>query len=234
MNKVLDKIRTRGYWQVIIRPTVFVEKRIRDISLLEPILRKTFVQFRGWDFPHLDRQVQIERYEDAIGQELEWDLTLEYWRFVQSGQFIHLSGLPIDWRDQSSLWPATKDRDWKSGVLLDVVDTVFRLTEIFEFSARLALTEAGHEQMHIEIGIYNLKNRRIWLNPHLGRMPFSLEYRTSMDKFIDPLDLKRTELAANPRQYALKYALELFKRFGWNASQEVLSGIQSDLRDGVH
>ena len=55
---VLDKIRTRGYWRVLIRPTQFDENHIADYSDLFPIVEKNSVQLRGWDYPHIDHRSQ--------------------------------------------------------------------------------------------------------------------------------------------------------------------------------
>jgi hypothetical protein len=152
------------------------------------------------------------------------------WRFYQSGQFIHFSGMPIDWRDQSGFWPASEDPQWKAGTLLDVMETIFRFTEIFEFAARLSLTEAGYEQMHIEIRSANLKGRKLWIDRRLGRMPFVHDYTASLDYFPHHVDLERTDLVAHPREYALESSLELFKRFDWNPPLELLRNMQSQLR----
>jgi len=86
---------------------------------------------------------------DWIGQEPEWEQYLELWRFYQSGQFVDFMGLDEDWRDQSKLWPPPGD--WKPCLFLDVEETVFQLTEIFEFAARLSLTEAGDEITNLKV-----------------------------------------------------------------------------------
>ena len=46
MNEFLNKIQSRGYWKVIIRPIAFDEKRIENFAELHPILRKTYVQLK--------------------------------------------------------------------------------------------------------------------------------------------------------------------------------------------
>src|SRR3989337_3033873 len=106
---LLEKIKSRGYWRVVIRPGRFVEKRIRDITVLYPIIQKTTVELRGWDFPHVDPHINPHIDVDWVGQESEWEEFLEIWRFYRSGQFVDLAGIPEDWRDQSKLWPAGKD-----------------------------------------------------------------------------------------------------------------------------
>lgn len=44
---ILDKIRTRGYWRVVIRPTSFDEDHIPDYADLFRIVEKNSVRLRG-------------------------------------------------------------------------------------------------------------------------------------------------------------------------------------------
>ncbi len=219
MSKLLEKIRSRGYWLVVIRPVRFVEKRIPDISLLYPILQKTYVRLRGWDFPHLEPPNATHIDMDWIGQELEWQHLLSSWQFYQSGQFIHISGIPIDWRDQSSFWPA--DGEWKPGVLLGIGETIYRFTEICEFAARLSLSEAGDELMHIDIIADNLKGRVLYVD-NQRRWPFDFPYRASIEKYPHSIELSRSDLVARPKDIALQAVNEFFKRFGWNTTIDML------------
>src|SRR5918999_2600983 len=162
MNELLEKIRSRGYWKVIIRPATFVEKRISNTSDVYPILEKTSVQVRIWGFPHLDNNEKLGINVDWIGQEIAWEYYLELWRFYQSGQFVHLSGMAEDWLDRSRLSPP--DQSWKPRTFLNVVGAVFRFTEIFEFAARLAFTAAGDEQMRLEITLSGLEGPTLWVD----------------------------------------------------------------------
>lgn len=161
---LLEKIKSRGYWRVVIRPGQFVEKRIPEISSLYPIIQKTTVQLRGWDFPHVDPHTNLHIDVDWVGQESEWQEFLELWRFYQSGQFVDIAGIWEDWRDQSEL--RLGRHEMEPGALLGIGDTLFRFTEIFEFAARLALTKAGDELMHIEVTVCGLAGRRLWVDSH--------------------------------------------------------------------
>ncbi len=78
---LLEKIKSRGHWRVVIRPGRFVEKRIQEISTLYPIIEKTSVNLRGWDFPHVDTHPNPKIDVDWVGQESEWEQFLEIWRF---------------------------------------------------------------------------------------------------------------------------------------------------------
>lgn len=225
MSEILDAIRSRGYWQVLIRPAVFVRNRIEDISALFPIVRQASVQLRGWDYPHVDNDAPAI-HMDWVGQETRWEHVLELWRMYQSGQFVHFSAFWEDWRDHSSFWPPEKG--WEPRKRFGVGETLFRLTEIFEYAARLSLSQAGDESMHISVTLKDLGGR-ILVADTPGRFPLRRAYKASISEFPLSMDLARPELVGDPRSHALRGATELFKRFGWEASPEVLKTWQAEL-----
>lgn len=228
MSTLLQEIKSRGYWQVIIRPCTFVQYRVPEISALYPILQKTSVGSRGWSFPQVrDPHTELHIDIDWVGQEGHWGHHLEVWRFYQSGQFVDFSGMRYDWLDISKSLPS--GQSWKPGVFWGIGDAVFRFTEIFEFAARLALTEAGDEQMHIEVTVSGLQGRVLWVDSP-NRFPMPRDYRASIKEFPYIVELPRTELIAAPRELALKPAMELFQRFNWNPPRELLQGVQEELR----
>jgi len=228
MNSLLDRIKSRGYWRVVVRPQAFAEKRIPEITDLYPIIQNTSVNLRGWDFPHLDHHSQVHIDIDWIGQESEWEAFLEIWRFYESGQFVDIAGMHEDWHDQRGSIPAAL-KNWRPGLILGIGNTLFRFTEIFEFAARLAMTQAGDDTMHIEITVSNLAGRRLWVDSS-DRMPISRHYTSSIKELPYQIELPRTELIAAPRELALKPAIELFRRFGWDPSQGILRDQQNELR----
>jgi len=225
MSGLTDEIQSRGHWQVVIRPEVFDASRVPDVSALCPIVQQASVQLGGWDFPHIDRREQPIIDLDWAGQETRWNHYLEIWRLYQSGQFVHLSGFKDDWRDQSHIWPP--DQNWVSGQRLGIGTTIFRFTEIFEFAARISMTAAGDESMHIEVTLRRLAGRVLWVDAP-NRMPLAQPAKATIDEFPYLLDLPRTELAANARDLAVRGAVELFKRFGWDRSVEAVKGWQSE------
>ncbi len=219
MSELLNKIKTRGHWRVLIRPNRFVENRIPVISDLYRILEKTSVRLRGWDFPHLDPSAQPHVDANWVGQEFEWDMYLEIWRFYQSGQFVHISGMPSDWRDQSGLSPV--DQNWKPSAWLGIGDTLFTFQEVFELAARLALTAAGDEQMRVEVTASGLEGRALLVDSH-RRLPMFREHRASIHELPYKIDIGQADLVADPREFALKAAVELFRRFNWEPSLQML------------
>lgn len=227
MSELLEKIRSRGHWRVVIRPGTFVEKRVSNISNLHHILQKTSVQLRGWDFPHLDSRVQTQIDVDWVGQEINWENHLELWRFYQSGQFVHFSGMDEDWRDQSGIWPP--DKGWKPGALVYVEDTLFQFTEIFELAARLAMTDAGDEQMRLEIDLRGLKGRDLKFEVRRAGSFYRRILKADIEEMPYKVDLPRIQLVTEPNELALKPTVELFQRFGWDPSLDILRDMQSEL-----
>jgi hypothetical protein len=220
---ILDKIRTRGYWRVVIRPTTFEEKHIPNYSDLFSIVEKNSVRLRGWDYPHVDRRSEPLRGADWVGQESDWDYFIEVWRLYRSGQFIHFFAIAGDWRDQSRNWPA--DDGWMPGEHLDYIDAIFEFLEIFEFAARLALSPAGAAFLRVDIQLHGLQGRRLVETHNAFR--FSQDYRIQMPEWNHRWEGSQTDLIARPRDFAAEAARELFARFGLDISLDSLAGIQA-------
>lgn len=132
-----------------------------------------------------------------------------------------------DWLDQFHDCPLPKD--WKPGSYLGVENVVFPFTEIFEFASRLSLTEAGDELMHMEIDLRGLRGRGLKLESFSKGSSYLGGHKAHKDTLPYVLDLTRTELITASKELSLKPAIELFKRFGWDPSLEVLRDIQGEL-----
>lgn len=197
---------------------------------LEPILRRCVVQLRGWDFPHFgDRDPIVWRMKSIAGK-TEWQYYREVWRFYRSGQFSYLGGIHEDWIDQVEFprWgPPANLRE--RGSLLGVGDTLFRMTEIFEFASRLAVTPAGGDAIHIKVEVHNLKDRMLWVdNPN--RFPMERDYRADVETYVSEDQFAAAQLAAEARTLAAQWALELFRRFGFSPPLSMLLDQQKELR----
>ncbi len=226
---LLEKIRQRGYWRVVIRPGRFERERFPDIAALYPLLQDRAVRLRGWAYPLLDEHRPYRTGLDWIDQESEWGYHLEYWRFYQSGQFIDYAGLDEDWRGQPPQSPTPPE--WQPGRYLPILDTLYRFTEIFEFAARLALTDAYgvDDTVHVELLLRGLHGRRLYADTW-PRTPMYLAgaQDAHMEEFPYKADLRRDELIANAHQLALGQAQRLFDRFKWEPTKGLLQGIQAE------
>lgn len=228
MNEFLNKIQSRGYWKVIIRPNTFAEKRIENFAELYPIIRKTYVQLRywRWEFPHFNSPNAPHNGKDWIEQKSEWEAYLELWRFYQSGQFVSFKGVYEDWRDNSVRY--LPPPNWAQGQYLEVEDTLLQFTEIFEFAARLAFTQAGDERMCLAIGVHNLAGRGLKLDLDRKGSSYLRTLTAEVNDLPYKVDLPAVKLVANSAELALQPAAELFQRFGWNPGIAMLRDIRDD------
>ncbi len=88
MTERLDKIHSTGYWRVHIRPTQFETTRVESLARCHEILGDSSVRLRGWDYPHLGHR-ELANGEDWVESGADFRGHVEYWRFYQSGQFVH-------------------------------------------------------------------------------------------------------------------------------------------------
>lgn len=217
-----ERIKSRGYMAVVIKPTDYVEERVQNLPDLFPILQKISVSYRGWDFPHTGNErpsVFLHHIEAAT----DWTQFKEIYRFYQSGQFAHLSGYFLDWMDEGVHFQTPPG--WKPGEQCGLGDTVARFTEIYEFASRLAQTPAGGEEMEIKIVLNGLKNRRL-TNDDPSGMPLVREYRASINEYPHTEKVKKVDLLTRSSELALNAASKVFQRFGMDPRMELLKGIQ--------
>ena len=168
-TNILDEVRGGPHWKVVIHPQEFVEERIATLAGCVDAIKESQVRLRGWPYPHLDYE-NMERGEDWIASRVTFEEQREYWRFYQSGLFVHYFGFREDrpsWRSEIEgryrTWGLAADGFSPNG-FLDVDNALYTFTEIFEFTARLRATGAlgaRHEAPVVRIGMYQIKNRAL-------------------------------------------------------------------------
>lgn len=227
MSELLDKIRSRGYWDVVIRPEAYEERRVA-YSQLDEIIVAAGVRMRGWPVPFVEHREQPMRGGNWIGQDVDARAVGHYeaWRFYTSGQFNHLRAVGVDWRHSAEISPAPP-RDEK---VIEVWEILFYLTEVFELAARLALGPAGDKTMTIDVGLLGLGGRGLIVGQR-SRAEFFQPYRTSQDGLRQRVTVSREDLVAKPREQAVGMAREFFVRFGWKPARDQLAEHQRELTD---
>lgn len=225
MIELTEKIKSHGYWRVVIRPEVPVEQRISSVTELFPLVQRLAVQLRGWDFPHIDIQSRPEIGDRWAGQDFEWRHHLERWRLYQSGQFVYLGAFSYDWATGTQNWlpqPPKPPRD----ALVGVSDAVCRFAEFFEFASALALSPAGGDPVFLSVGCHGIQGRELWLDDP-NRIPFHQAPKASVQEFVQQNSFSAETLAAETRMLGNAWAKELFRRFGWDPSDEMLEGLRA-------
>jgi hypothetical protein len=169
--------------------------------------------------------------DDWIGGNDDSAARPQAWQFHRSGQFVLLRSIWTDhiepivgtYRYSRQFPPA------EAGPVLPVGDTIFTLTEAFEFASRLAMTEAGSDPMVLEFDLRGLQDRILWVDdPSRGSM--DNQYRFSAPALSRQRTLSRAVLAGEAWNLAVDAALDVYSRFGWNAPRQLVEGQQAVLR----
>ena len=230
MSELVEKIRSRGHWNIVIRPGTFVGDRI-PYENLDELIPEIQVRMRGWPVPFADYgRRDLIRGSDWVGQDVDAGTVSMYeaWRLFTSGQFTHLRAVSADWRrdDERTRTPIPEGFD----AAIEVWEILFYLTEVFELASRLALGEAGDEFMNIEVRLNGLENRGLVV-AEWKRAEFFEPYRATMPSLEKKVNLPRDTLVAEGREQAVEMARQIFLRFGWDASVELLADYQRELTD---
>jgi hypothetical protein len=202
LRQLKAKIKSRGHWSVIVRPTQYVEERIAGLQSLLPLLQQLAVRRTGmWGFPHLVDHRRPTRGLHWIEDHGDYGPYIYLWRFTQSGQFFHLSGMISDWLSES-IWPAHPD--WKPMTTCGIGESLWRFTDIFEFASRLATDEVGTDGIGIYVNVAKLRDRRLWVDD-ARRAPVTGHYVAHVNEFSYERVFDRTELIADARKLALAH-----------------------------
>ena len=230
VEEVLNKIKAKGYWKVEIRPTKFENRRIPTFGEVQQLVQSCIVYWRGWDYPHWNQDT-VQNMEDWVESWEDWEHEMEYWRFYRSGKFIHLFDVHEDHMDMEKILPIHHPPRPKHAGYLGFVMTTYQVTEILEFSARLANKDILRPSVFISIGLYNMKDHElISLNASRG-LHGSFVYNTD-DPIIIEREIPQQELVAKPDGFALDFIIEIFERFNWNnPPRQILAEDQKRLRE---
>jgi hypothetical protein len=227
-KSAVEKLEERGYWRVEIRPADYVARRVDNINQLRQQLEACRVQLRGWDFPHLPRDWDVPDSQKSIGLETDWSGHVEVWRAFLSGQFVYRGGVWTDWLDQHFFH--TPDPEWPPGSRLPIVDSVWHLTEFFEFAVRWSQSEVAADVINIDISFHGLAGRRLF-SGHEQRAWFAAYGPAKAKSFSVQHTVPRTALIAEAKAMAVNASEELFQLFGYAPTAGLIATLQEELFD---
>ncbi len=225
-TELLARIKAAGHWRVVLRPTVHEARRVTSLSACWHLLESNQVRLRGWYFPHLSNNHR-QNMDGWIESGSDWQDELEYWRFYQSGQFLHYHSFienfhEVPWR--SSEYPGRG----KPQKCLEIVSTLYRISEIYEFASRLAQRGVMDPECEIQIDLTDTQERELvfWT---IDRF-LSGRYVSQLEKISFHATHSQDELVAKSAEFALDAAIYVFERFNWNnPPREVLAEDQRRL-----
>ncbi|HEX6097074.1 MAG TPA: hypothetical protein VF432_12170 [Thermoanaerobaculia bacterium] len=208
------------HWRVNFRPEAYVPDRLETLADCLDVVRKTRVRLRGWDFPMVPQDSKLVFGDTWIAGSSDFMGHLEYWRFYQSTQFLYLGSIrevtESDWETEirkAMKWRAhgTVDVDAVPG-FLSLTESIYNLTEYFEFAARLAQAQIYMDPVTVTISIKGVAGFMLAAEP--GRR-WTTEYVTGASELTYTKTFTPTDLIASAADHALTCALWLFERFGW-------------------
>lgn len=230
MEERLKQIKETGYWRVLIRPTIFDKEKIGSLGECKEIISQSIVRLRGWDFPHLNRN-ETSNGIDWIQSGSNFEEIKEYWRFYQSGQFIYYSAIREDYLKKEIVQKAGDpinyyhDKSKLPSRFMSIVNTIYRVTEIFEFASRLVEKGILEPSFEISITLKGMKDRLLFFwewGRHLSR-----PYISQLEEFEYLKEYDSNDFLANRHKYAEECIAWIFVRFNWdNPPRGVIQEIQ--------
>ncbi len=225
------KIKDAPHWRVVIRPGEHVQERISNLSQCWNLVESCRVSLRGWDYPHIGPEHR-NNGKDWIESWDEYGSHREYWRFYQSGQFLHLFAFKEDqFRDKAEA-KAKGDVPTLKGLTpsgyLGVLSVLWTITEIFEFAARLAQKANFDDSVSVTIQMVGVKNRVLYESE--ARRDFFRPYIARESTLSKEWSLKTEQLLSEPSELALNATEWFFERFQWmSPPRQVLANDQRRL-----
>jgi hypothetical protein len=230
-----------AHWRVNFRPIQYKELLIPTLEKCYEIIDKNKLSLRGWDYPHLGRRA-AERAQgnNWVASWSDFKSHCEYWRFYQSGQFIHLFSVrgekDTEWRkklqdDMRDHLSHRTDIAWENVPgYVSTIEFVHNITEIYEFAARLCQSQIYSGTINIQIQLKGIRGfilsaswERNWFN----------HYAAGENILTNSADFESDQLVATSREAALNAIIWFFERFGWhNPARDTISHDQEDLVKG--
>lgn len=226
------------HWRVHFRPETYEAELIPSLKKCIEIVEQTKLSIRGWDYPHFSgRDSEREFGSNWIAS---WSSFVghEYWRFYQSGQFLHLFSVQEDanpeWREQLKAsakghlnWGSEEQRDWnKVPGFLSVLNFLFTVTEVFEFAARLCEKGVYRGRARVSIEIKHIKG---FVLVHEWGRAWMHYYAATEKNLGHEWQLGSEDLLAQSKEHSLAATRWFFERFGWlNPSDQILRADQEN------
>jgi hypothetical protein len=110
---------------------------------------------------------------------------------------------------------------------LAVLNTLYTVTEIFEFAARVAKQGRSGSATEISVELHGMKDRTLALEDmfrNISVLGGSRHRMSSLDVITHRVELPVTNLLSNTSEDALNAAIAIYERFGWlNPSRQILA-----------
>jgi len=224
MEDRLCKIKKNGYWRILIRPLIFEKDKINSLSECREIIEKSKVSFRGWDFPHLDRDETVNG-NDWIESGSDFQDIIEYWRFYQSGQFVHYLAIREDYRKKDIEFSIGKPVG--ENKFLNIEITIYRITEVFEFMSRLLEYKVLNPTFEVSINIEGVKGRELFFYQRDRNL--SNTYKSGIDKIEYKKEFNENDFIIKKNEFTIECIEDVLEKFNFYPSKQIIKEIQEKI-----
>ena len=225
------RIKQGAHWNVVFHPTKFNPKLLNEAAAALDLVSRCFVRLRGWDYPHIDTKENRESTSEYFASWVESAHHREFWRLYLSGQFVHLFSLVEDEPEHHAKleaeFPYWDDQGPRLDGYLNIITTIYTVTEIHEFLARLAIQRLFDEGCELQISLRNIQNRGLSFSS--PERSLSNEYFTRNPVVSFERTYSRDELLADSKGWARECARLIFAQFGATFTPATISDMQSSL-----
>jgi hypothetical protein len=229
-------VKAKPHWRIVIRPYGNPQPLISNLRDAWRIIEQCSVSVRGWDYPYVGRTT-VER-----GQGNTWIASwtnggrfTEIWKLFLSGQFVHLRNFWQDIDDSEYTQRAIERArmfgmrgDFRPAGLIDVRDTLYTITEIYEFAARLAQHTKAIGSVNVNIQMVGVRDRLLCpLDSGIGWTNVCIAQQ-------DIIECEKTytvgDIIGGSKEYARMATDVIYQVFGYmDASLELLVSEQNKL-----
>jgi len=220
---LIERIKTRGYWRVNLRPRALAEPLTLDQC--RQLVEQSNVSLRGWDYPHISKRNDDDgRFEfcgDFVESWTDWGHHPEFWRFYRSSQFLHYRAISEDWIEDDQ-------RRRPAGPYISVTGAIYSITEMIEFLFRLYRNGAYKAGAEVLISAENTAKRELWIADPM-RMPFSYPRTTGAQRIVLARNLGPDDLNRSSTELSVSLTLEFFDNFGWQPSPDQIAADREKL-----
>lgn len=225
---VREIIKTRGYWEVDIRPREPSRDRFENLTEVRTKVEESVVSLRGWDYPHFGNNPPPYSMNRRIESYVNFGPYKDYWTMFINGHFYHIFACKEDWYSSFEEVFKTKSRDnIEPFTTLGFMNTLLQITEIFEYAKRLGYRNVFGEKVRILITLHNMKNRKLKSldrRRHLWR-----EYVCNEDTIPVEEVLSLDDLVAEGHNTAINFTIKIFEIFNWlDVNRALLSEAQTN------
>ncbi|MCK4643363.1 hypothetical protein KAU32_06975 [bacterium] len=220
-NKLVNVIKGNPYWRVIIRPLKY-NADLLSFNRAKKIIIDSAINLRGWQYPAFHEHEIINK-ENYIEGKINWSSFNEYWRFYQSGQFIHLFNLQENLRLKnegkvpSFLSPTPKEEPLS---YISIISTIYLFVEIFEFAIRITEEDIYNSGVYMSVQLNKCDKMRLF--SYESSRIFFKSYMCESEKINIEISLGKNIILTEGREICLEKVQRFFEYFQWGNFPEDL------------